>query len=115
MKESLTMESSFDFLKDNSKLEGLYKNLRQTERLYSLGFFSQETTTLRSIAEQLAKKILEANRIKIESGSTFASNLRQLKNVHIDHKIIDLFYTIKDIGNQSAHNLTAIPKDQALV
>lgn len=114
MKESLTMESSFDFLKDNSKLEGLYKNLRQTERLYSLGFFSQETTTLRSIAEQLAKKILEANRIKFESGSTFASNLRQLKNVHIDHKIIDLFYTIKDIGNQSAHNLTTIPKDKAL-
>lgn len=69
------MNSSFNFLKDNPKLQVLYNNVYQTERLYSLGFFPQEMTTLRNIAEQLVKTILRKNHINPE-GNTFANNLR---------------------------------------
>lgn len=108
------MNSSFDFLKDNPKLQVLYNNIYQTERLYSLGFFPQEMTTLRNIAEQLVKAILRKNHINPE-GNTFATNLRQLKTLSIDSRVVDLFYFIKDNGNTSAHSLSDISKNQALL
>lgn len=108
------MNSSFDFLKDNPKLQILYNNIAQTERLYSLGFFPQELTTLRSIAEQLVKDILRKSHLNPE-GNTFATNLHQLKTLSIDSRVIDRLYFIKDNGNSSAHSLSNISNNQALL
>lgn len=50
--------SSFEFLSGYPKYAIYYKNLLHLERLYSLGFFTEELTSARKIAEQLTKDIL---------------------------------------------------------
>lgn len=56
-------QSSFEFLSGYPKYAVYYRNLLQLERLYSLGFFTEELTSARKIAEQLAKDILQRENV----------------------------------------------------
>lgn len=73
-------QSSFEFLSGYQKYAVYYKNLLNLERLYSLGFFTEELTSARKIAEQLTKDILQREKRTPAGTSTFAENLNLMKN-----------------------------------
>lgn len=105
-------QSSFEFLSCYPKYAVYYKNLLQLERLYSLGFFTEELTSARKIAEQLTKDILQREKRTSAVTSTFAENLNLMKNCGFDSRMIDLFYNLKSSGNKTAHTMIEIPQEK---
>ena len=96
-------QSSFDFLHGPDQYKTVYDTAIRTEHLFSMGFFSETVLSVRKIAEQLVKAILQKEHIKTFDNNTFADNLQLLKNAKLDPRIIDIFYDLKKEGNQSAH------------
>lgn len=105
-------QSSFEFLSGYPKYAVYYRNLLQLERLYSLGFFTEELTSARKIAEQLAKDILQREKRASAVTSTFAENLNLMKNCGFDSRMIGLFYDLKSTGNKTAHTLIEISQEK---
>ena len=105
-------QSSFEFLSGYQKYAVYYKNLLNLERLYSLGFFTEELTSARKIAEQLTKDILQREKRTPVGTSTFAKNLNLMKNCGFDSRMMNLFYNLKGLGNKTAHTMIEIPQDK---
>lgn len=106
------MESSFDFLSNSNELKNIYNTTIRTEKLYTLGLFSEELINIRKIAEQIVLLVLNQENVRISRTNTFAMNLKYLKQCSIDHRIIDSFYELKGLGNLTAHTMQDISKDE---
>ncbi len=98
------MKSNFDFLKQNEN-SAKYVNIAvEAENLYAAGEYASELISIRKIAENISSFILVQNRK--QPANTFNQNLTILrKNNIIQRHILDIFYSMKQQGNKSAHTL----------
>lgn len=109
------MESNFTFLEDNFETQDLYDTAKDAEDLYAFGKFANEYESIRKIAENVARMLLDLNYVSIDKRSTFNDCLREIKRHQLaDHDIIDTFYHLKNTGNSAAHTLHKYSKQEGL-
>jgi hypothetical protein len=100
------MKSNFDFLKIDPLTADYFPSATQAEKAYALGLFSGEETSIRVVAENVARDIADQQFLNVSATDTFNDILRTLKyDTDIDHDALELFYGIKQSGNQAAHQL----------
>lgn len=110
------MRSNFDFLKTDPLTVGYFLSAYQAEQSYALGIYPGEMTMIRTIAENVAKDIVDQKYLGLQDTSTFSDVLTTLKKEgNIDPDALELFYQIKKPGNKAAHQLavaTQVKEDQ---
>lgn len=103
------MKSNFDFLKIDPLTADYFPSAKQAEKAYALGLFSGEETSIRVVAENIARDIADQQFLNVSDTDTFNDVLRTLKfDTSIDHDTLELFYDIKQSGNQAAHQLAVL-------
>jgi len=109
------MKSNFEFLNQDRNTQMLYDTARDAEDLYAMGKFSNEFESIRKVAENVARQILELNSITIEDQNSFNDCLRMIRNHKlVNQDILNDFYSLKGIGNIAAHTLQKHTKEEAL-
>ncbi|PEH05359.1 restriction endonuclease [Lactobacillus sp. UMNPBX5] len=109
------MKSNFAFLEDNFETQDLYDTAKDAEELYSFGKFANEYESIRKIAENVARMVLDLNYVSVDERSTFNDCLREIKHRQLaGQDILDIFYRIKQIGNSAAHTLHKYTKSEGL-
>ncbi|WP_158071090.1 DEAD/DEAH box helicase family protein, partial [Lactiplantibacillus plantarum] len=100
------MQSNFEFLKTNPLTADYFPSATQAEKSYALGLYSGEETSIRVVAENIARDIADQQFLNVTNTDTFNDVLRVLKyDANIDHDTLELFYDLKQSGNQAAHQL----------
>lgn len=101
------MKSNFEFLMtDDNDLKKYYTNAVHAEKLYSDGYYSEEVVTVRKIAEQLTRDIMDLKYMVVEDRATFNDNLTRLRNGgYVTNRTLNLLYEVKRSGNIQAHTL----------
>ena len=103
------MKSNFDFLKIDPLTADYFPSATQAEKAYALGLFSGEETSIRVVAENVARDIADQQFLNVSATDTFNDILRTLKyDTDIDYDTLELFYGIKQSGNQAAHQLAVM-------
>ena len=103
------MKSNFNFLKIDPLTADYFPSATQAEKAYALGLFSGEETSIRVVAENVARDIADQQFLNVSATDTFNDILRTLKyDTDIDHDALELFYGIKQSGNQAAHQLAVM-------
>lgn len=109
------MESNFTFLEDNFETQDLYDTAKDAEDLYTFGKFANEYESIRKIAENVARMLLDFNYISMDERKTFSECLREIKHQQLANAdIIDIFYRLKNTGNSAAHTLHKYSKQEGL-
>ena len=109
------MASNFAFLERAFEMQDLYDTARDVEELYTLGKFANEYESIRKVAENLARMIIDLNFKSVDERSTFNDCLREIKREHLaERQIIDIFYQLKNVGNSAAHTLHKYTKSEGL-
>lgn len=109
------MKSNFTFLEDNFETQDLYDTAKDAEDLYTFGKFANEYESIRKIAENVARMLLDLNYISMSERSTFNDCLREIKHHQLaDANIVDIFYRLKNTGNSAAHTLHKYSKQEGL-
>lgn len=109
------MESNFEFLKGDTDTIDLYKTAREIEENYCKERYDVENILIRKVLEQVVKMVLDFNYINVHESSTFNDCLRTSKNhSFIPSKILKQFYELKNIGNDSVHNIVEYSHSEAL-
>ena len=109
------MKSNFSFLEDNFETQDLYDTAKDAEDLYTFGKFANEYESIRKIAENVARILLDLNYVSMGERSTFNDCLREIKHQRLaDTEIIDIFYRLKNTGNSAAHTLHKYSKQEGL-
>lgn len=109
------MKSNFTFLEDNFETQDLYDTAKDAEDLYTFGKFANEYESIRKIAENVARMLLDLNYISMSERSTFNDCLREIKHHRLaDANIVDIFYRLKNTGNSAAHTLHKYSKQEGL-
>lgn len=109
------MVSNFAFLERAFETQDLYDTARDVEELYTLGKFANEYESIRKVAENLARMIIDLNFKSVDERSTFNDCLREIKREHLaERQIIDIFYQLKNAGNSAAHTLHKYTKSEGL-
>lgn len=101
------MKSNFEFLMtDDNDLKKYYTNAVHAEKLYSDGYYSEEVVTVRKIAEQLTRDIMDLKYMVVQDRATFNDNLTRLRNGgYVTDRTLNLLYEVKRSGNIQAHTL----------
>jgi len=99
--------SNFKFLTLEIETSDLFQTANFAEKNYTEKDYEGTLTKVRKLAENTAKEIVIKENIVLPERSTFNDILRELKNYKIDSFIIESFYEIKRLGNDSAHNLNS--------
>lgn len=103
------MQSNFEFLKADPLTADYFSSATQAEKSYALGLYSGEETSIRVIAENIARDIADQRFLNVSDKDTFNDVLRALKyDTSIDHDTLELFYNLKQSGNQAAHQLAVM-------
>lgn len=103
------MQSNFEFLKTNPLTADYFPSATQAEKSYALGLYSGEETSIRVVAENIARDIADQQFLNVTNTDTFNDVLRVLKyDTNIDHDTLELFYDLKQSGNQAAHQLAVM-------
>ena len=103
------MQSNFEFLKTNPLTADYFPSATQAEKSYALGLYSGEETSIRVVAENIARDIADQQFLNVTNTDTFNDVLRVLKyDTNIDHDTLELFYNLKQSGNQAAHQLAVM-------
>lgn len=103
------MKSNFEFLKAHPLTADYFPSATQAEKSYALSLYSGEETSIRVIAENIARDIADQQFFNVSDQDTFNDVLRALKyNTNIDHDALGLFYDLKQSGNQAAHQLAVM-------
>lgn len=90
------MASNFTFLEKDFDTQKFYDTAKDAEDLYSIGKFANEYESIRKIAENVARILLDLNYISISERSTFNDCLREIKLYRLaDKEILDIFYNLK--------------------
>lgn len=109
------MTSNFAFLEKEFETRDLYDTAKDAEDLYAIGKFANEYESIRKIAENVARMILDLNYVSLKERSTFSDCLREIKYRHlVPQNILDIFYQLKSIGNSAAHSLHKYTKSEGL-
>lgn len=105
----MSMESNFDFLKigDNNKISKLFTTANMAEKSYTQEDYETTLTKVRKIAEHTARLIADQEYTDIPERTNFNGVLRIIKERINDTNVVDYFYRIKKLGNDSAHNINA--------
>lgn len=107
--------SNFEFLTLELETTELFQTANFAEKNYTEKDYEGTLTKVRKLAENTANEIAIKEHIVLPERSNFNDVLRELKNHSIDQFIIESFYEIKRLGNDSAHNLnsTSATKENA--
>ena len=99
--------SNFEFLTLELETAELFQTANFAEKNYTEKDYEGTLTKVRKLAENTANEIAIKEHIVLSERSSFNDVLRELKNNSIDQFIIESFYEIKRLGNDSAHNLNS--------
>lgn len=109
------MASNFAFLEHNIDTQDFYDTAKDAEDLYTIGKFANEYESIRKVAENVARMILDLNYVSMRDRSTFNDCLREIKRHQLSNRdIIDIFYQLKNTGNSAAHTLHKYTKSEGL-
>lgn len=109
------MKSNFAFLEDNFETQDLYDTAKDAEDLYTFGKFANEYESIRKIAENVARMLLDLNYVSMDERSTFNDCLCEIKHRQLaTANIINIFYRLKNTGNSAAHTLHKYSKQEGL-
>lgn len=108
------MKSNFQFLVNEPDTRILFDTAKDAEDLYAMGKFSNELESLRKIAENVARQLLDLNYVSIGDRSTFDC-LREIdKQGLAPREVLQDLYDLKGSGNSAAHTLHKYSKSEAL-
>lgn len=99
--------SNFDFLTLEIETTNLFQTANFAEKNYTEKDYEGTLTKVRKLAENTAREIALKEKISLSDRDSFNDILIKLKNYPIDHFILESFYEIKRLGNDSAHNLNS--------
>ena len=111
----MNMASNFAFLEHNIDTQDFYDTAKSAEDLYAIGKFDNEYESIRKVAENVARMILDLNYVSMGDRSTFNDCLREIKRNRLaSPDILDTFYQLKNSGNSAAHTLHKFTKREGL-
>jgi DNA or RNA helicases of superfamily II len=99
--------SNFDFLTLEVETADLFQTANFAEQNYTAKDYEGTLTKVRKLAENTAQVIVSKEGFVLDSRANFNDYLREIKNYQIEPFIIESFYEIKRLGNDSAHNLNS--------
>ncbi|MEQ9810402.1 Eco57I restriction-modification methylase domain-containing protein [Streptococcus jiangjianxini] len=110
------MESNFEFLKLDYDTTELFLTANNAEKNYAQEDYEGALTKARKLAEALSRMVADQEYIEIDERATFHKVLQTVKYTIDDTTVVDCFFAIKDLGNDSAHNINPryATKDNAL-
>lgn len=109
------MKSNFQFLVNEPDTQILFDTAKDAEDLYAMGKFSNELESLRKIAENVARQLLDLNYVSMGDRSTFNDCLREIdKQGLAPREVLQDLYDLKGSGNSAAHTLHKYSKSEAL-
>lgn len=109
------MKSNFQFLVKEPDTQILFDTAKDAEDLYAMGKFSNELESLRKIAENVARQLLDLNYVSMSDRSTFNDCLREIDKRNLaPQEILQDLYDLKGSGNSAAHTLHKYSKREAL-
>ena len=109
------MESNFEFLNQDALTRQYYTRATQAELSYAMGIYPGVLTSVRVIAENMARDVADQKFLKIGDRETFDSLLKRLRQgAYIDDYALRIFYDIKGPGNLAAHTLDNVSQKEAL-
>lgn len=109
------MKSNFQFLVNEPDTQILFDTAKDAEDLYAMGKFSNELESLRKIAENVARQLLDLNFVSMGDRSTFNDCLREIdKHGLAPREVLQDLYDLKGSGNSAAHTLHKYSKSEAL-
>lgn len=113
----MIVESNFDFLAIDLDTAELFQTANMAEKNYTQGDYEGTLVKVRKMAEQTALLVADREYIDIPERINFNGVLKIVKGYIDDNDVINYFYKIKQLGNDSAHNLNAkhATKENALV
>lgn len=111
------VKSNFEFLTIDTDTQILYSKAAEAEKLYTDAYYDSALVSIRAVAENVTKMVVDFEYIKMQDRATFDNYLREIRNNKIAPDIIvqDL-YDIKKYGNDAAHSSTSThSKSETLV
>lgn len=99
--------SNFDFLTLEVETADLFQTANFAEQNYTAKDYEGTLTKVRKLAENIAQEIVSKEGFVLDSRANFNDYLREIKNYQIEPFIIESFYHIKRLGNDSTHNLNS--------
>ena len=103
----MNVESSFDFLTIDLDTAELFSTINMAENSYVQGDYEGTLTKVRKVAENTAWLIADREYMDIPERTNFNGVLRLIKDRIDDTNVVDYFYKIKQLGNDSAHNINS--------
>lgn len=99
------MKSNFEFLTIDTDTQILYAKAAEAEKLYTDAYYDSALVSIRAVAANVAKMVVDFEYIKMQDRATFDNYLREIRNNKIAPDIIvQNFYDIKKYGNDAAHS-----------
>ena len=109
------MKSNYDFLMADDDTALLMGVARDAEQLYAHGQYESEFVAIRKVVENVAKMVVDFNYGSLDDKANFNTYLRYIKaNKLVDNSLLDIFYDLKQYGNESAHTLEKWNKEEGL-
>ncbi|MFK4925362.1 Eco57I restriction-modification methylase domain-containing protein [Lactococcus garvieae] len=99
--------SNFKFLTLEVETADLFQTANFAEQNYSAKDYEGTLTKVRKLAENTAQCIVLKEGFVLSERANFSDYLREIKNYQIETFIIESFYEIKRLGNDSAHKLNS--------
>ena len=101
----MNVESNFDFLTIDLDTAELFTTANMAEKSYTQEDYETTLFKVRKIAENTAWLIADREYMDIPERTSFNDVLRLIKDRIDDTNVVDYFYKIKQLGNDSAHNI----------
>lgn len=101
----MNVESNFDFLTIDLDTAELFTTANMAEKSYTQEDYETTLFKVRKIAENTAWLIADREYMDIPERTNFNGVLRLIKDRIDDTNVVDYFYKIKQLGNDSAHNI----------
>ncbi|MCO4489102.1 Type II restriction endonuclease [Streptococcus infantarius subsp. infantarius] len=101
----MNVESNFDFLTIDLDTAELFTTANMAEKSYTQEDYETTLFKVRKIAENTAWLIADREYMDIPERTNFNDVLRLIKDRIDDTNVVDYFYKIKQLGNDSAHNI----------
>ena len=105
----MNVESNFGFLTIDLDTAELFTTANMAEKSYTQEDYETTLFKIRKIAENTAWLIADREYIDIPERTNFNGVLKNVKRYIDDDNVVDYFYKIKQLGNDSAHNIN--PKE----
>lgn len=105
----MNVESNFGFLTIDLDTAELFTTANMAEKSYTQEDYETTLFKIRKIAENTAWLIADREYIDIPERTNFNGVLKIVKRYIDDDNVVDYFYKIKQLGNDSAHNIN--PKE----